>query len=151
MTRQILRHVSDRTGIISFANFPLIWLFGMRNNVLLWLTGWDFGTYNNFHRWVARVATVQAVIHSIGYTALIFKGEAPRARLMGVTLLTGETCRRWMGLFCLLVDILVLVGGSTGASSPRLHASAHVLTLPGNGFNVCHPRLLGILAEEAAV
>ncbi|OBR10496.1 Ferric reductase like transmembrane component [Colletotrichum higginsianum IMI 349063] len=66
------RYVADRTGIISFANFPIIWLFGMRNNLLMWLTGWDFGTYNNFHRWVARVATLQAVIHSVGYVVLVF-------------------------------------------------------------------------------
>lgn len=43
----------------------------MRNNVAMWLTGWDFGAYNNFHRWVARIATLQAVIHSVGYTVLI--------------------------------------------------------------------------------
>jgi hypothetical protein len=72
--QQVLRYVADRTGIISFANFPLIWLFGMRNNVVIWLTGWDFGTYNNFHRWVARVATLQAVVHSVAYTWLILKG-----------------------------------------------------------------------------
>ncbi|KAL2755734.1 hypothetical protein ACRALDRAFT_2027424 [Sodiomyces alcalophilus JCM 7366] len=70
-TKQILRYVSDRTGIVSFSNFPMIWLFGMRNNLALWLTGWDFGTYNNFHRWVARIATLQAIVHSIGYTVLI--------------------------------------------------------------------------------
>ncbi|OAF99372.1 ferric-chelate reductase [Paraphaeosphaeria sporulosa] len=68
---QLLRFVSDRTGIMSLVNFPLIWLFGMRNNTLMWMTGWGFGTYNNFHRWVARVSTVQAVIHSIGYTIMI--------------------------------------------------------------------------------
>ncbi|KAH9226899.1 hypothetical protein K456DRAFT_1876917 [Colletotrichum gloeosporioides 23] len=73
MTMQVLRHVSDRTGILSFANFPLIWLFGMRNNLVIWLTGWDFKTYNNFHRWVARIATLEAAIHSIGYTLLIFR------------------------------------------------------------------------------
>ncbi|KAF7556911.1 hypothetical protein G7046_g6172 [Stylonectria norvegica] len=73
ITGQILRYVSDRTGIISFANFPMIWLFGMRNNLLMWLTGWDFGTYSNFHRWVARIATVQAIIHSVGYTILILR------------------------------------------------------------------------------
>ncbi|CAK7265056.1 hypothetical protein SEPCBS57363_001387 [Sporothrix epigloea] len=71
ITQQLLRYMSDRSGIISFLNFPLIWLFGMRNNVLQWLTGWDFGTYNNFHRWVARVATVEAIMHSIGYTVLV--------------------------------------------------------------------------------
>ena len=68
---QLLRYVSDRTGIISLANFPLVWLFGMRNDVLMWLTGWGFGTYNAFHRWAARVATVQAIIHSLGYTLMI--------------------------------------------------------------------------------
>ncbi|KAL6856373.1 ferric reductase like transmembrane component domain-containing protein [Trichoderma novae-zelandiae] len=72
-TKQVLRYVADRTGIISFANFPLIWLFGMRNNVAIWLTGWDFGTYNNFHRWCARISTLEAVVHSILYTILIFK------------------------------------------------------------------------------
>ncbi|KAM3505451.1 hypothetical protein MY10362_002949 [Beauveria mimosiformis] len=36
---QALRYVSDRTGIIAFVNFPLIWLFGMRNNFAIWLTG----------------------------------------------------------------------------------------------------------------
>ncbi|KAL7931355.1 ferric reductase like transmembrane component domain-containing protein [Trichoderma chlorosporum] len=71
-TKQVLRYVSDRTGIISFANFPFIWLFGMRNNVALWLTGWDFGTYNNFHRWCARISTIEAVVHSVLYTVLIF-------------------------------------------------------------------------------
>ncbi|KAJ8115976.1 hypothetical protein OPT61_g2510 [Boeremia exigua] len=69
---QLLRYFSDRTGIISLANFPLVWLFGMRNDVLMWLTGWGFGTYNAFHRWAARVATLQAVAHSVGYTLMIW-------------------------------------------------------------------------------
>ncbi|KAF2027571.1 ferric-chelate reductase-like protein [Setomelanomma holmii] len=70
---QLLRFVSDRTGILSLANFPLVWLFGMRNDLLLWMTGWGFGTYNAFHRWLARVATLQAVVHSIGYTFMILE------------------------------------------------------------------------------
>jgi predicted ferric reductase len=70
---QLLRFVSDRTGIISLANFPLVWLFGMRNDALMWMTGWGFGTYNAFHRWLARVATLQAVVHSIGYTWMILE------------------------------------------------------------------------------
>ncbi|GJN79677.1 hypothetical protein PLIIFM63780_003195 [Purpureocillium lilacinum] len=71
--KQIIRYVSDRTGIISFFNFPILWLFGMRNNLAMWLTGWDYGTFTNFHRWVARISTLQAVIHSVGYTVLIFR------------------------------------------------------------------------------
>lgn len=73
VSTQMWRYVADRTGIISTANLALIWAFGIRNNTLLWVTGWDFATYNNFHRWVARVATVQAVVHSVAYTVLIFE------------------------------------------------------------------------------
>ena len=47
----------------------------MRNDVLMWLTGWGFGTYNAFHRWVARVATLQAIVHSLGYTLMIMDSE----------------------------------------------------------------------------
>ncbi|KAG4427165.1 hypothetical protein IFR05_017352, partial [Cadophora sp. M221] len=72
---QVLRYFADRTGIISTANLPLIWAFGIRNNTLLWLTGWDFATYNNFHRWVARVSTFEAVLHSLAYTVMIVAGE----------------------------------------------------------------------------
>ncbi|PKS11020.1 hypothetical protein jhhlp_002779 [Lomentospora prolificans] len=69
--KQTCRYIADRTGYLSVANFPLIWLFGMRNNLLMGMTGWHFGTFNNFHRWIARVSTLQAVIHSIAYTVLV--------------------------------------------------------------------------------
>lgn len=105
---QVLRYISDRTGIISFANFPLIWLFGMRNNVVIWLTGWDFGTYNSFHRWVARVATLQAVIHSLGYSVLIIRRMFPLRKKQLETLLKYNRGR--LELFCVVVDAHVLVG-----------------------------------------
>lgn len=75
VSTQLWRYISDRTGVIALANFPLLWLFGTRNNVLIWLTGWGFGTFNSFHWWVARVATVQAVVHSVGYTEMVFERE----------------------------------------------------------------------------
>ena len=77
VSAQYGRYIADRTGIIATANFPLIWLFGLRNNTLMWLTGWDIGTYNNFHRWVARVATVEAIVHSVVYTILVFECPLP--------------------------------------------------------------------------
>ncbi|PGH11306.1 hypothetical protein AJ80_07206 [Polytolypa hystricis UAMH7299] len=67
---QFWRYFSDRTGIMSYSNLPLIWLFGQRNNALMPLTGWSFATFNLFHRAVARVATFQAIVHSIGYSLL---------------------------------------------------------------------------------
>ncbi|KAJ5247803.1 FAD-binding 8 [Penicillium chermesinum] len=55
---------------MSFANFPLLWLFGARNNILIWATNWSFATFNIFHRHVARVATLQAVAHTVLYIVI---------------------------------------------------------------------------------
>ena len=66
----LLRLVADRTGIISTIIMPLLILFAGRNNVLQWLTRWDFATFIAFHRWVARVVFILVFIHSIAYTAV---------------------------------------------------------------------------------
>lgn len=73
--RQLLRYVADRTGIMSFANLLLLWLFAGRNNVFLWATGWSFARFNIFHRHVAWIATLQAVIHTLTYFALFVLGK----------------------------------------------------------------------------
>ncbi|KZT69849.1 hypothetical protein DAEQUDRAFT_756755 [Daedalea quercina L-15889] len=69
---QLSRYLADRTGTIAYANLPLLWLFASRNDLLLWLTGWSFSTFNVFHRYVARVATAEAIAHSFGYTAFSY-------------------------------------------------------------------------------
>lgn len=67
---QVWRYLGDRTGLLSYANLPILWLFSGRNNVFLWATGWEYGTFNLFHRHVARVATVEAIVHSVAWTVL---------------------------------------------------------------------------------
>lgn len=68
---QYARFIGDRTGVMGTANLTLIYLFATRNNTLLWITGWSFETFMQFHRWVARVATLQAIIHSLAYTIYV--------------------------------------------------------------------------------
>lgn len=69
---QLWRYIADRTGVMAYANLPLIWMFSGRNNIFIWLTGWQFGTFNLFHRHIARIATLQAIMHSVGYTAFYY-------------------------------------------------------------------------------
>lgn len=76
--KQYLRYVADRTGILSFANLPLLWIFAGRNNIFLWATGWSFTTFNIFHRHVAVVATVQAVVHTLLYGVMFIDGMPRR-------------------------------------------------------------------------
>ncbi|KAI9039537.1 ferric reductase family protein [Aspergillus affinis] len=73
ISAQLLRYAADRTGILSFANLPLLWIFAGRNNIFLWATGWSFATFNIFHRHVAWIATTQAFIHTILYLILFIQ------------------------------------------------------------------------------
>ncbi|KAH7092188.1 ferric reductase like transmembrane component-domain-containing protein [Paraphoma chrysanthemicola] len=63
--QEIMAYVSARTGVLAFALAPLTILFAGRNNLLLWLTNWSHSTYMLLHRWVARVFTLQVILHSI--------------------------------------------------------------------------------------
>ncbi|KAF2825086.1 ferric reductase-like protein transmembrane component 4 [Ophiobolus disseminans] len=65
--RWILMLVSNRLGILSFANLPLVFLYAGRNNLLLWLTNWSHSTFILLHRWIAGIATLQAILHSLLY------------------------------------------------------------------------------------
>lgn len=60
---------------MAFSNLAVIWMFAGRNNVFLWLTGWKYSTFSIFHRHVARIATLEAIVHSISYTVLKYRGE----------------------------------------------------------------------------
>lgn len=63
--QEIMAYTSARTGVLAFALAPLVILLSGRNNVLLWLTNWSHSTYLLLHRWVARVFTLQVILHSV--------------------------------------------------------------------------------------
>ncbi|GKT57100.1 ferric-chelate reductase [Colletotrichum tofieldiae] len=65
--------VSNRLGLLSFANLPLVFLYAGRNNLLLWATDWSHSTFLLLHRWIAAIATLQAVLHSVIYLDVYVK------------------------------------------------------------------------------
>ena len=69
-TTQLWTWIGHRTGIMAWYNLPLIWLLAGRNDFILFITGVSYSTLNVFHRWAARVFTVQAIVHSIAHTVL---------------------------------------------------------------------------------
>ncbi|KAJ5159838.1 uncharacterized protein N7482_006842 [Penicillium canariense] len=66
--QEIAAYFANRVGVLSFANIALAVLFAGRNNPLMLIAGFDQTACFTFHRWAARVATVQAIIHSILFT-----------------------------------------------------------------------------------
>lgn len=65
---QLARAISDRTSIVSLTQLPLVILFAGRNNIMLFLTGWSFDTFNVYHRVTSRVMYICIMIHGISYT-----------------------------------------------------------------------------------
>lgn len=63
--QEIMAYVSARTGVLAFALAPFTILLAGRNNILLWMTNWSHSTYLLLHRWVARMFTLQVILHSI--------------------------------------------------------------------------------------
>lgn len=61
---ELFNYVANRTGMLSFANMPLVFLYAGRNNVLLWLTSWSHSTFLLLHRWIGVVCVLQAAVHS---------------------------------------------------------------------------------------
>ncbi|ANB10920.1 Fre3p [Sugiyamaella lignohabitans] len=68
MSDQYADSIGYRAGVICMAELVLLIVFAGRNNLLIYITGWEMNTFNVFHKWVARMTAMQAVIHSIGYT-----------------------------------------------------------------------------------
>lgn len=65
---QLSRSISDRSGIMAVTQLPLLYLFAGRNNMMLYVTGWSYDTFNVYHRIISRVMYALVVAHSIAYT-----------------------------------------------------------------------------------
>jgi hypothetical protein len=71
LSQQNWQYSSDRTGILSYACLPFLWLFGGRNNIFLWATDFNTQSFNIFHRHVAWACTLLAIVHSINYSVFL--------------------------------------------------------------------------------
>ncbi|KAF2674344.1 ferric reductase-like protein transmembrane component 4 [Microthyrium microscopicum] len=66
----ITTYIANRTGVLSFINLVLAFLYAGRNNFLLWITNWSHLTFIIAHRYIALISTLQAIIHSVLYLVL---------------------------------------------------------------------------------
>lgn len=66
---QLSRYLADRSGIIAITQVPLIYLFAGRNNIMLWVTGWSYDTFNVYHRAISRVMYICVFIHGTCFSA----------------------------------------------------------------------------------
>jgi hypothetical protein len=72
---EVMAYIFYRFGAYAPALLPVVVLFSSRNNILLWLTNWSHSTYLLLHRWIARMFTLYAILHSI-MGLMIYASEA---------------------------------------------------------------------------
>lgn len=60
--------IAQRSGILATIQFPLLILFGGRNNFLIWITGWSLDTFNVYHKWFGRIIIILLFIHAVVYS-----------------------------------------------------------------------------------
>ncbi len=65
-----LLQLRNRTGILSVVNMIPLFIMGSRNNPLIGMLHIPYDTFNLLHRWLGRVAVLQAVIHTLAWTIL---------------------------------------------------------------------------------
>lgn len=69
-TGNIAQLIAIRIGTLIGSLCPLLILFSARNNVLQWITRWNFATFVTFHKGISRVVVILMVIHAITFTTL---------------------------------------------------------------------------------
>ncbi|KAK9311178.1 ferric reductase NAD binding domain-containing protein [Lipomyces starkeyi] len=62
------RNIGDRAAILGLTLSPVVFLFGGRNNILMFFTGWSFETFNVFHRWIGRMMFINFAVHGSAFT-----------------------------------------------------------------------------------
>lgn len=69
-TKQLMGYVANRLGMLSIGNIALTVMFSGRNTELLYITGASRTDLITFHRWTARVASIEGLIHSAIYLSM---------------------------------------------------------------------------------
>ncbi|KAF2083679.1 hypothetical protein K490DRAFT_51054 [Saccharata proteae CBS 121410] len=133
---QVWRYVSDRTGVMAISNLPWLWLFAGRNNVFLWATGWKFSTFNLFHRHIARVATLEAIVHAAGYTHQYLKKGTYEEQLAKLYMQFGVVAVVAMG--CLLITSVVWIRRKFYESFLLAHILLAVVVVIALFYHVAH-------------
>ncbi|KAJ6441443.1 putative PTR2-Di-and tripeptide permease [Purpureocillium lavendulum] len=158
---ELTRYIANRAGDLAFANLPLVFLYGGRNNPLLWLSNWSYATYLLAHRWIATILALQVALHSAMWLQIQVKRQAYATSLakpywrwgivgtMAMCLLIPFSIlpirRRWYEIF-LVGHIILAIVAIVGAYWHIVHAYQHRF-----GFDLLIYSTMGIWAFDRFV
>ncbi|KAJ3524446.1 hypothetical protein NM208_g12058 [Fusarium decemcellulare] len=65
LREQEVSTIGNRAGVLALGNMVALFVFSSRNNILLQLTDWSYGTFLLLHRWLGYWTILHSVLHSI--------------------------------------------------------------------------------------
>ena len=71
--------IGYRSALIAFSLMPVVYVFGLRNNPFCFLTGLPQATFIKYHKVVAIVMSLEALIHSAVWTAYAIRDGGYKA------------------------------------------------------------------------
>ena len=117
---QVLRYFGDRLGALLSSSIPLLFLFGGRGNVFISLTGWSYRTFNIFHRWIARILLIEAVVHGVVFSAFDVNGMLDKfPEAVNLKLIAEFTDKSWEEYRKKLSSDKIYLYGIMVSSQPR--------------------------------
>ena len=115
-----------RTGYVTAAQLPLVYILSGKNNLIGLLTGFGYEKLNWLHRWTARVLLLSATIH------LVFWFESwARWRYIAVQLGKDPITQRGFAAWCILVWIVLSSSGPLRRVSYEVFVVQHIVTMAG--------------------
>lgn len=118
--------VGYRTGALTVAQMPLIFLLAGRQNIIGYLTGMGYERLIWFHRWVARTLWLSATIH-MGFWFRIWG----QSNLITVQLHNNPLAQRGFAAWCILTFIVISSVAPVRRISYEFFVLQHLVTFVG--------------------
>ncbi|KAF5210733.1 hypothetical protein E0198_003617 [Clavispora lusitaniae] len=67
--------IGYRSAILSFSLMPVCYIFGLRNNPFTWMTGLPQAEFIKYHKFVALIFSLEALVHSSIWTAYAIRSD----------------------------------------------------------------------------
>ncbi|KAK2746503.1 hypothetical protein FQN57_003129 [Myotisia sp. PD_48] len=119
-------NIGYRTGFMTIAQLPLVFLLAGKNNIIGFLLGTSYERLNWFHRWISRTLWLTSTVH-MGFW---FRSWG-RYNYIIEKLTTDPITQRGFAAWCILTFILITSFAPVRRWSYELFFISHILTFSG--------------------
>ena len=121
----VVAELRGRTGILAAFNLIPTVLFALRNNPLIPILRVSYDTFNLLHRWCARIAILESIIHTICWA--VNSVQAGGTYQLHVTISTSTSYQWGMVATCVFITMAIIAVGPVRHAAYETFLNAHRL------------------------